>query len=73
MQELIKKLRCSSSSDSKCDTNCRYCKSDEIPEQYKEMADFQKDGKYYCYSCDCDRICMDAADKLEEVSKWNNS
>lgn len=53
---LIKALRCSGSPKSGDCMNCEYRLLEE------------KDGKQYWLSCDCDRIVLEAADVMEEMS-----
>lgn len=73
MKDLIYALRCSSApgrNGYECKgQKCPYHTLEELPEKYKKLADFVKDGKYFVNNCDVDRICVDAADKLEEIMK----
>ena len=58
-QEIIKALKCSASTTPAPDEACRECR-------YGIVEDL--DGEPYI-SCDCDRISMDAAERLGELSR----
>lgn len=76
--EIIKALKCSAttSHDTKECDKCPYllledCTEDieKIKEAGLVMPDMQKDGRFYWRSCDCDKICLDAAAALERMQQ----
>ena len=67
-KELVKALRCSASvKPDKCD-GCPYRLLEEYDVEFPVPYDVEIEGKKYYESCDVDRIAMDAADMLEELT-----
>lgn len=66
-QEIIKALRCSASIHEEgpdC-VGCPYAYMEKIPEEFREMCG----GRTVWEDCDTDRICLDAADRLEALTR----
>lgn len=69
VDEIIKALRCSASPITErpnCE-GCRYRVLDEVDPRFNCAPDVEIDGIMYWEGCDCDKICMDAADALERM------
>lgn len=65
-KQIIDALRCISTVGNVCKRDCPYCVAETVP---PEIA--AKIGASECESCDCDRIGMDAAARLEELEAEN--
>lgn len=65
---LIKALRCSGSPESGDCMNCEYRLLEEVDPELAVKSDIEMDGKQYWLICDCDRIVLEAADVMEEMS-----
>ena len=69
---IIYGLRCTTKTEPKCmGSECPYYVLEDITDTgFETMATIKKDGRFYCESCDLDKISLDAADRLEEI--FNN-
>lgn len=69
---LVKALRCSAAvhNEEKC-KECGYCIAEEIPEDMRDYLKptYEEGGVPYFISCDCDRMALEAADLIEELSE----
>lgn len=65
---LIKALRCSASPGHGDCMNCEYRLLEEVEPKIPVKSDIEMYGKQYWLSCDCDRIVLEAADVIEEMS-----
>lgn len=65
-KQIIDALRCISTAGNVCRRDCPYCVAETVP---PELA--AKIGESEWDKCDCDRIGMDAAARLEELEAEN--
>lgn len=68
LKEIIKALRCSATPGTEhhdCE-KCRYRYLEPVDDKIPCRPDVEIAGVKYWESCDCDRICMDAAELLEK-------
>jgi len=70
-EEIVRAMRCTTSMDAsefECE-NCKYRTLDKVNDEFPVPADTEIDGVKYWESCDSDRILLDAACMIEELSK----
>lgn len=71
MNELVKALRCSCepmTKDKSC-VGCKYRGLDEIDENFPTHPDVVIDGVGYWEYCDTERMALDSADLIEQLTK----
>lgn len=70
VKALVEALRCSGSvlTDKEKCHKCEYCCRDEVDPKIPVPADYEDDGKLYWESCDCDRMVLDAAELIEQLT-----
>lgn len=72
-RQVIFALRCSSGVGYECNLEtCPYVLKERVMPEFPFKPDITEDGVGYVISCDCDRICQDAAILLERaIGDWN--
>lgn len=68
---VVKALKCSANIRPK-ERNCEDCPYrilEEVDDRFPVKPDVEIDGVKYWEECDCDKICLDAADLLEKIAE----
>lgn len=67
-KQIIEALRCCSTEGNVCRHDCPYYAAETVPPEVAAEI-----GRSEWGACDCDRIGMDAAARLEELLEWLNA